>query len=76
MAQLALAWVLSRGDHVIPIPGTTNADHQDENLGAASVAVGSKVLDSADALINDATVRGPRYNPQTQAEIDTEEFPR
>ena len=35
MAQLALAWVLSRGDHVVAIPGTTSLAHLEENLAAA-----------------------------------------
>lgn len=74
MAELALAWLLSRGDHVVPIPGTTQMAHLEANLGAANANPGVAILDQADALINAATVRGPRYNAATQAEIDTEEI--
>ena len=74
MAQLALAWLLARGDHVIPIPGTTRIEHLEENLGAAEVRVTPELLARLDATINQQTVAGPRYNAATQAEIDTEEF--
>jgi aryl-alcohol dehydrogenase-like predicted oxidoreductase len=73
-AQLAIAWVLSRGEHVIALPGTTSLAHLEENLGAARVDLGAGLLQRLDALINRQTVVGARYNPATQAEIDTEEF--
>lgn len=74
LAQLALAWLLHRGPHVIPIPGTTNVAHLAEDLGAAGVALGPALVERLDALINQRTVSGPRYAAATQAEIDTEEF--
>ena len=73
-AQLALAWLLSRGEHVIPIPGTTSRTHLRENLGAADLTLAPALLARLDALINQATVSGLRYNAATQAEIDTEIF--
>jgi aryl-alcohol dehydrogenase-like predicted oxidoreductase len=74
MAQLAIAWVLSRGEHVVALPGTTQIAHLDENLGAAAVSLGADTLQRLDTLINRHTVSGARYNPATQAEVDTEEF--
>jgi len=73
-AQLALAWVLSRGPHVLAIPGTTRVAHLEDNLGGA-VALPADIVTRLDALINQRTVAGRRYNQATQAEIDTEEFP-
>jgi hypothetical protein len=73
MAQAALAWVLSRGDHIIAIPGTTRLDHLEENAAAASVRLSPEALARLDALINPTTVSGPRYNPAVTAEIDTED---
>lgn len=75
MAQLSIAWVLSRGDHVIALPGTTSLAHLEENLGAAAVSLSPATLQRLDALINRQTVAGARYNPATQAEVDTEEYP-
>jgi aryl-alcohol dehydrogenase-like predicted oxidoreductase len=73
-SQLALAWLLGQGEHVIPIPGTTVVGHLEENLGASGMALKAGWLAPLDALINQRTVVGPRYNAGTQAEIDTEEF--
>ena len=74
MVQLALAWLLAQGDHVVPIPGTTSIAHLEENLGADAVRLSPAVLQRAGALINQHAVTGARYNAATQTEIDTEEF--
>ena len=73
-AQLALAWVLSRGDHLHVIPGTTKEQHLADNLRAAELTVPQEVLDAADALINEQTVAGHRYHDAIRPTIDTEEF--
>jgi aryl-alcohol dehydrogenase-like predicted oxidoreductase len=72
--QLALAWLLAQGEHIIPIPGTTSIAHLEEDVAAADVVLSPATLQRADALINQRTVAGPRYNAATQTEIDTEEF--
>jgi len=72
MAQLALAWLLSRGDRIVTIPGTTSIAHLEENFAAKDLTVNKSILAKADALINARTVTGARYNAATQAEIDTE----
>jgi aryl-alcohol dehydrogenase-like predicted oxidoreductase len=73
-AQLALAWLLAQGDHVLPLPGTTSVAHLHENLGAADLTLPAAVLAQAGALVNRHSVHGARYAPATQAEVDTEEF--
>jgi aryl-alcohol dehydrogenase-like predicted oxidoreductase len=74
MAQLAIAWVLSRGDELVALPGTTQPAHLQDNLGADAVTLDGGVLQRLDALINRHSVAGARYSAATQAEIDTEEF--
>lgn len=74
LAQVSLAWLLAKGDDIIPIPGTTKADRLRENLAAAEITLSPDVVARLDALINQGTVVGARYNAATQAEIDTEEF--
>lgn len=74
LAQLALAWLLTRGEHVIPIPGTTRVEHFVEDLGAAEVRLDGAQVAELDALINERTVLGDRYAKGTLAEIDTEAF--
>ena len=72
--QLALAWLLSRGEHVIPLPGTTSVEHLRENVGAWKLRLPASVLAQADALINQHTVTGGRYGAQSESEVDTERF--
>lgn len=74
MGQLALAWLLARGDHVVPIPGTTRLEHLRENVGAAAVHINAELIARLDALINQRTVSGARYTAATEAEIDTETY--
>ena len=74
MGQLALAWLLHSNDHIVPIPGTTSLAHLRENFGATNVRLSENIFTAANALINRHTIRGPRYVPKTQLEIDTEQF--
>jgi aryl-alcohol dehydrogenase-like predicted oxidoreductase len=74
-AQLALAWLLAQDDRLVPIPGTTRAEHLAENVGAATVRLDAAMLARVDAAIDRHAVTGPRYNATTQAEIDSEEYP-
>lgn len=69
------AWLLARGDHILPIFGTRRPEHLDENAGAAAVRLEADLVARLDALISTRTVAGPRYNAATQSEIDTETFP-
>jgi len=73
-AQLALAWLLHKAPHIVPIPGTTSPAHLQENMGALSVKLPAELSTRLDALINQRTVSGARYTPAVQKEIDTEEF--
>jgi aryl-alcohol dehydrogenase-like predicted oxidoreductase len=73
-AQLALAWLLQRGEHIIPIPGTTRVEHLLDDLGAANVTLSDDAMVRLDALFNEKTVAGNRYNDQGNREVDTEVF--
>ncbi|OIH83020.1 aldo/keto reductase [Arthrobacter sp. UCD-GKA] len=73
-AALSLAWVLTQGDHVHAIPGTTRGDHLAENLGALSLSLAPAELAEAGEIINQSTIAGDRYNVHQQKTIDTEEF--
>ncbi|MGH1470626.1 MAG: aldo/keto reductase [Cellvibrionaceae bacterium] len=73
-AQLSLAWLLNQGEGIIPIPGTTNLNHLKENFSAMDIVLSETTIKELDDLINQETITGPRYNDNTQKEIDTEEF--
>ena len=73
-AQLALAWLLHKGDDLIPIPGTTSVEHLLDDLGAVNVQLSADLITRLEALINERTVAGDRYNAQANSEVDTEFF--
>lgn len=73
-AQLSLAWVLSRGEHVVAIPGTGSIAHMEENIARADWTIPADTAARIDALINQHTVAGPRYGEAMQRSIDTEMF--
>ena len=73
-AQLALAWLLHQGEHIVPIPGTTSVGHLKEDLAAADVKLSPELIGRLDALINEKTVAGNRYSEQANREVDTEVF--
>ena len=74
MAQLSLAWVLSRGDHVVAIPGTGKIPHLEENIARWDWEIPADLAAKVDALINQQTVAGHRYAKTMLATIDTEDF--
>ncbi|MEC3947987.1 aldo/keto reductase [Sphingobium sp. HWE2-09] len=71
-AQLCLAWLLSRGDHVVPIPGTTSIAHLDEDIATLSRDWPADLLAAVDALFPLTAPSGPRYPRDAQAQVDTE----
>lgn len=72
--QLSLAWVLSRGDHIVTIPGTGKIAHLEENIARWDWELPGSVADEIDALINQQTVAGHRYAGVMLPTIDTEDF--
>jgi aryl-alcohol dehydrogenase-like predicted oxidoreductase len=61
-AQLALAWVLAQGEHIVPIPGTRRLRNLDENLGALEVRLTDDELVEIDAVFPAGAFAGARYS--------------
>lgn len=74
VAQLALAWTLAKGSHVIPIPGTTRLDHLEENHLAANIALTPSQVARLDTHFAPERAAGPRYSGPGQASVTTEMF--
>ena len=72
-AQLALAWLLHKGQDIIP-SRHDQCGHLHDDLGAVQVQLGGAVIERLEALINERTVVGNRYNPQNASEVDTEAY--
>jgi aryl-alcohol dehydrogenase-like predicted oxidoreductase len=59
--QLALAWVLARGDDIVPIPGTKHVTYLEENVAAARVELSQSEIERLDAVIPVGAATGTRY---------------
>lgn len=60
-AQLALAWVLARSEHLVPIPGTRRIKNLDENIGALEVVLTTEELAAIDTVFPSDAASGTRY---------------
>jgi aryl-alcohol dehydrogenase-like predicted oxidoreductase len=69
-AQLALAWVLSRGDDVLPIPGTKRRKYLEENAAAADVSLTAAEIADLEAAVPADSVAGDRYAPAGMKNVD------
>ncbi len=66
-AQLALAWVMAKGDEIVPIPGTKSPRRLEENAAAADVRLSPAEVEELDNAISPDAVRGDRYPEQMMA---------
>ena len=69
-SQLALAWVLARGQDIVPIPGTTDRKHLEENVAAADIALSAEDLQRIDAVAPKGVAAGARYHEAGMANIN------
>ena len=69
-SQLAIAWVLARGDDVVPIPGTKRRRYLEENLGALEPELTPDDLAAIEELTPRGSVAGDRYNAQMMANVN------
>lgn len=69
-AQLALAWVLARGDDIVPIPGTRSIDRLEENVRAASISFSEDELRQLEEIAPIGVAAGDRYPAANMAAIN------
>jgi aryl-alcohol dehydrogenase-like predicted oxidoreductase len=74
-AQLAIAWVLSRGADIVPLIGTKRQDRLAEALGALELMLGPDELAAIEAAVPSSQVAGDRYDPAQMAALDSEKPP-
>jgi aryl-alcohol dehydrogenase-like predicted oxidoreductase len=68
--QVALAWILAKGEDIVPIPGTKRRRFLEENAAAASLALGADEIERLDRALPPEVVAGPRYNERMMSFID------
>ena len=69
-AQVALAWVLARGDDLVPIPGTKRRSYLEENLAAATLRLDRTAMARLDTALTAEAIAGPRYGREMMSYID------
>ena len=69
-AQIALAWLLHKGDDIVPIPGTKRRKYLEENAGAASIALSADDMARLDDALRPEAIAGPRYNERAMGWVD------
>ena len=69
-AQIALAWLLQKGDDVVPIPGTKRRKYLEENAAAANITLTPGEVSLLDAALAAEAISGPRYNERTMKWVD------
>jgi aryl-alcohol dehydrogenase-like predicted oxidoreductase len=68
-AQLALAWVLSRGDDVVPIPGTKRRAYMEQNAAAVDLVLSAEDLEEIEDAAPKGVAAGDRYPPEHMARV-------
>ncbi|MFT3729240.1 MAG: aldo/keto reductase [Terricaulis sp.] len=72
VAQLAIAWVLQRGDDIVPLVGARKRERLSESLGALDIKLTPAELTRIDAAAPPEAVAGSRYAPEQMAFLDSE----
>jgi aryl-alcohol dehydrogenase-like predicted oxidoreductase len=68
--QLALAWLLHKGNDIVPIPGTKRRAYLEENVAAAEVSLSADEIAALDAALAPERISGSRYVPALHAMVD------
>lgn len=69
-SQIALAWLLHQGDHIVPIPGTKRRAYLEENAAAAEIELSHELLDRLNQAAPVGAASGDRYNEKMMSAID------
>jgi aryl-alcohol dehydrogenase-like predicted oxidoreductase len=68
--QVALAWLLQKGEDVVPIPGTKRRSYLEENVAAANLQLDAEEMTQLDEALSPEAIAGPRYNEKMMALVD------
>ena len=74
LPQLAIAWVLAKGEEIVTIPGTKDIAHLEDNWGAMQVSLSPDAVAELDDIFAPENISGPRYSEMGQAVVTTEMF--
>src|ERR1700686_5307476 len=69
-AQIALAWLLHKGEDIVPIPGTKRRKYLEENVAAASITLSAAEMARLEDSLRPEAIAGPRYNERAMGWVD------
>jgi aryl-alcohol dehydrogenase-like predicted oxidoreductase len=69
-ATIALAWLLHKGNDIVPIPGTKRRKYLEENAAAASLTLSADDVATLDDALRPEAIAGPRYNERAMGWVD------
>jgi aryl-alcohol dehydrogenase-like predicted oxidoreductase len=69
-SQIALAWLLQKGDDIVPIPGTKRRRYLEENVLATAITLGPAACETLDAALPPGITAGPRYGAKMMTYIN------
>ena len=69
-AQAAIAWLLAKGDDVVPIPGTRHLTYLNENLKALDICLSTHEMQILDQAFPPGVIQGERYTPEGMAGLN------
>jgi aryl-alcohol dehydrogenase-like predicted oxidoreductase len=68
--QIALAWLLQKGNEIVPIPGTKRRQYLEENIAAVNIALDAEQMRALDDALAPSRISGPRYSAKMMATVD------
>jgi aryl-alcohol dehydrogenase-like predicted oxidoreductase len=68
--QIALAWLLHKGNDIVPIPGTKRRTYLEENVASAEIELSADEMRQLDAALAPERIAGPRYNERAMKYVD------
>ncbi len=68
--QIALAWLLHKGDDIVPIPGTKRRTYLEENVAAADIELAPDEMSTLNDALAPEKIAGPRYSAERMAQVD------
>ena len=73
VAQIAIAWVLHRGEDIVPLVGARRRDRLAEALGALEIRLSAEDLDAIERAVPPGAAAGDRYHEAQMAVLDSEQ---
>ena len=70
LAQLAIAWLLSQGDDIVPIPGTKKVKYLEENVLAVDISLNDFDIECLEEILCREEVHGERYSDEQMRRIN------